>query len=251
MRWSAAAVAAFLWAKMEVCEGFVAAPPRRPTLQSAMSMNLVYRNVKTADMDAVASLCSEAFDGPFAWHQALAKQQSVKEYKAQLSDRLTNMVQRDAKHAMVVALDGSEVVGFLEVGMLPSPLANDDDDAIVTSAADATPPRSVWEEAAEESRVSRAEVPFLGNVAVAPSHRRQGIGARLVRVGMKVAEKWGDNELWVAVEARNAPAISMYQKLAFQVKVNEEDQINRSMRRPPRLFMRRMAASDSAGGSTS
>jgi len=236
---------------MEVCDGFVATRPRRPTLQSALSMNLVYRNVKTADMDAVASLCSEAFDGPFAWHQALAKQQSVKEYKAQLSDRLTNMVQRDAKHAMVVALDGSEVVGFLEVGMLPSPLANDDDDAIDIAAADATPPRSVWEEVAEESRVSRAEVPFLGNVAVAPSHRRQGIGARLVRVGMKVAEKWGDNELWVAVEARNAPAISMYQKLAFQVKVNEEDQINRSMRRPPRLFMRRMAATDSAGGSTS
>ena len=263
---------AFLFTALAICDGFHA-PSSHADSRHTLMMKLEYRNAKAADLEAISSLCSEAFDGPFQWHQAIAKQRSINEYKAQLSDRLTNMVNRDAKHAMVVAVDGSDgVVGFLEVGMLPSPLATDaviatsdttttiaataaTDATAVTTVTDVTAatafvddslPRdqaSIWEQVLP---LRREEVPFLGNVAVDPLYRRQGIGAKLVRVGMKVAEKWGDNELWVAVEARNAPAIRMYQKLSFSLEINEEDQINRSLRRPARLFMRRLVA-----GSTS
>ena len=60
---------------------------------------------------------------------------------------------------------------------------------------------------------------------------------KLVRVGMKVAEKWGDPKLFVVVENDNYGAIKFYQKLLFQCVMSEEDNINRRMDRTPRIFM--------------
>ena len=40
------------------------------------------------------------------------------------------------------------------------------------------------------------------------------------------------------MENRNTAAIRMYDKLKFVTLLNEEDQINRNMKRSPRRFMR-------------
>lgn len=60
---------------------------------------------------------------------------------------------------------------------------------------------------------------------------------KLVRIGLKVAEKWGDPKLFVVVESDNFGAIKMYEKLSFQTVMREEDNINRRMDRLPRIFM--------------
>lgn len=60
---------------------------------------------------------------------------------------------------------------------------------------------------------------------------------KLVRIGLKVAEKWGDDKLFVVVESDNSAALRMYEKLKFSLVLKEEDNINRRMDRVPRVFM--------------
>ena len=67
--------------------------------------------------------------------------------------------------------------------------------------------------------------------------RRQGVGMKLVKIGLKVAQKWGDSRLFVVVESDNYGAIKMYEKLKFVCVMKEEDNINRRMDRLPRIFM--------------
>ena len=90
-------------------------------------MKLEYRNARDSDIASISELCSESFDGPFQWHQQIQKLQSIDSFKVQLKDRLTNLVAKGVKHTMIVAIDSERsekyaVVGFLEVGLLPSPI---------------------------------------------------------------------------------------------------------------------------------
>ena len=94
---------------------------------SNLKMKLEYRNAKDSDIASISELCSESFDGPFQWHQQIQKIQSIDSFKVQLKDRLTNLVAKGVKHSMIVAIDSEQsekyaVVGFLEVGLLPSPI---------------------------------------------------------------------------------------------------------------------------------
>lgn len=68
-------------------------------------------------------------------------------------------------------------------------------------------------------------------------YRRQGVGMKLVRIGLKIAEKWDYNKLYVAVESNNSNAINMYNKLNFVCVMKEEDNINRKIDRVPRIFL--------------
>lgn len=94
-------------------------------------MKIEYRNAKITDISSISELCSATFDGPFQWHQQIQRLQSVENFKLQLTDRLNNLVSKGIKHCMIVAVDTekpakSSVVGFLEIGLLPSPtLANE------------------------------------------------------------------------------------------------------------------------------
>lgn len=69
------------------------------------------------------------------------------------------------------------------------------------------------------------------------ANRRQGVGMKLVKIGLKVTEKWGDPKLFVVVESGNVGAIKMYEKLQFACVMKEEDNINRRMDKVPRIFM--------------
>lgn len=103
-------------------------------------MKVEYRNAKITDISSISELCSATFDGPFQWHQQIQRLQSVENFKLQLTDRLNNLVSKGIKHCMIVAVDTekpakSSVVGFLEIGLLPSPtLANE-----ATTTSDTVP----------------------------------------------------------------------------------------------------------------
>ena len=89
---------------------------------------LFIRNVQRQDLTNIAELCADTFDGPFDWLRGLKgdRARSVREYKDQLINRFDNLVTGGYKHAMFVACeDGGEggIVGFLEVGTLPPPVA--------------------------------------------------------------------------------------------------------------------------------
>jgi len=178
-----------------------------------------YRNVKVADIKSLAELCTETFEGPFEWHQVLKRQSYEREYQEQLGQRLERMVNGGAKHGMILGEcceDG--VVAFVEIGLLPSPLVSKE------AGLDG-----------EEIEVRR-DVPYLGNVAVSSARRREGIGSKLVRIAEKLAQKWLEADLFVAVEAGNVPALKMYERMGFKLVLDERDNINR---RGTRLFFQK------------
>jgi ribosomal protein S18 acetylase RimI-like enzyme len=184
-------------------------------------MKIDFRNAKEQDIPAIAVLCSDVFDGPFEWFKEIQKQKSINDFSKQLSERFSNLVTKGMKHGMIVATDseaGNKLVAFLEIGSLPSP---------VTETAE-------WQGGVAQVR---PDVPYLGNVAVSGDYRRQGLGSKLVKIGKRMAEKWGEKKLYVAVDSTNGPAIAMYEKLNFVKVLDESDNINRRADKTPRLFM--------------
>lgn len=202
-----------------------AAPPASQT-------KFKFRNVQLDDIGSLAEMCAETFEGPFSWLDTLKKRRFEDEFKGQFKDRYTRLVQGGIQHAMILCeapgQGGTEVVGFLEVGLLPSP--------VVVPVS--------WEGQETESR---PEVPFLGNVAVSPARRRQGLATKLVKLGEAVCRKWDHSGLFVAVEGDNAAALALYRRLDFRVVLDERDQMNR---RGNRIFMRKEVGGGAASSSS-
>lgn len=65
--------------------------------------------------------------------------------------------------------------------------------------------------------------PVLANLAVGPAGRRKGLGARLVKSCESSAKDWGCAELTLVVEASNAPAKRLYEKLGYKETLRTED----------------------------
>lgn len=61
---------------------------------------------------------------------------------------------------------------------------------------------------------------YIANVAVLPSHRRQGIGEKLISYGESIAEKEGCVFITLEVRVSNSAAIALYEKSGFE-KIGE------------------------------
>ena len=60
--------------------------------------------------------------------------------------------------------------------------------------------------------------PLLSNVAVVPSHRRQGIASRMVQSAEDVVRAWGFDELLLLVNERNGGARALYAQRGYTVE---------------------------------
>lgn len=209
----------------------------QPSAKMLPSMKLEFRNARKDDIPSIARLCAVAFGAStVTWIPFVASKadEERKQLEKQLYDRYDGFILQGKKHAMVVAIDvagvskanenlsSKSIVGFIEVGTLPSPVP------LPTNDANGNPIQSIL------------EVPYLGNVAVDRDFRRKGIATKLLRIALKVIEKWGENSLFVAVETDNEQAIKLYEKLDFKMKLDERLSINRSFGKQPRLFMAKM-----------
>lgn len=191
------------------------------------SISATFRNVQPEDLRTIAGLCVDVFEGPFQWFESLKRQAGIETLSSELHDRYFRFMKGNKKHSMVVAVEkdgknNNEIAAFLEVGTLPSPIMVN----------------STWE---GQSVETRPEVLFLGNVAVSDKYRRKGIGSKLVRIGCKVAEKFGEPALFAAVEAGNVAALAMYERIGFKVVLDERDLISAPARRKsagPRVYMK-------------
>ena len=54
------------------------------------------------------------------------------------------------------------------------------------------------------------------NVAVAPSHNRQGVGQALLHQAVKWVKNQGGEQITLEVGATNMPALGLYQKMGFK-----------------------------------
>jgi len=196
------------------------------------SSNILYRNARESDILGIARLCSASFDNEFSAEALSSQLNSVENFEQQFSDRYFNYIKSGKKtHGMVVAAEvaASEetspvIVGFAEIGLLPPPLSS--------------------------LRLMRGDVPYLGNIAVASEFRRSGVGSRLVRIGIKMAEKWGSDCIYVAVKVANSAAINMYSKIGFTVVFDESKGPFPRPSDVARIFMTRDITSTALGAPT-
>eukprot|EP00968_Pinguiococcus_pyrenoidosus_P003128 scaffold184_cov316-Pinguiococcus_pyrenoidosus.AAC.26 len=189
-------------------------------------------------LQTISELCADAFSGPFSWWQVLQRTAATTRFRAVLSRRLiaTQVSPKAGEerllHALVVATIGAQVVGFVEVGLLPSPLnapeevSAEEEAPAADEAASADPgTASLWQEAlqSQEDRIRgtplrKDNVPFLANLVVSRDFRRRGVGRGLVRVcGELVRRRWELPQIFVAVERDNAAAQKLYEEAGFAV----------------------------------
>jgi ribosomal protein S18 acetylase RimI-like enzyme len=88
----------------------------------------------------------------------------------------------DARHRLVVALDGDLVVGFVS--------------AVIYLHPDKPAPE-LW----------------INEIGVAPTHQRQGIGKMLLQSILENARGSGCTEAWVLTDRENIPAMAMYKSV--------------------------------------
>ena len=65
--------------------------------------------------------------------------------------------------------------------------------------------------------------PYLSDLAVDPHYRRQGIARALVEYCEHFIQNIPKEELWIRVQESNVAAISMYEKLDYDIVTREED----------------------------
>jgi len=126
----------------------------------------------------------------------------------------------------------------MAAGFAILPARPDDLPAIVALETAGFPPAERWterswrDELLGEDRtvlVARADKPVgvitvrttgelsdLHRLAVAPAHRRQGVGAALVGAGLAAARQQGARAVILEVAFDNDPAIALYSKLGFE-----------------------------------
>jgi len=105
----------------------------------------------------------------------------------------------DARHHLAVAIDGGTVVGFASGVHYVHP----------------DKPAELW----------------INEVGVAPTHRRQGLGERLLRTLFEEARRLGCTEAWVLTSPANQGALKLYESAG-----------GRRMEDPPEMFTFRLKA---------
>ncbi|KAG5181526.1 hypothetical protein JKP88DRAFT_321314 [Tribonema minus] len=195
------------------------------------------------DLAAASRLCIQTFRGPVPWWQGLQGLRQELSLTYRLQQRLKGIDANTMEHKMVVAVGGDgQIVGFMEVGMLPPPVGFYEMDVSAQDWNGATvqvqrrvpsPTRPVQNgyrltraraalmasAATDEGyRVRPPDVPYLANLVVATDYRGRGVGSKLVKLAqLLVARKWPSRQsrLFVLVEASNEAAIRLYESRLF------------------------------------
>lgn len=207
-------------------------------ISSKIQLNVLFRNVKQDDLKSIAKLCYDCFDNPLPWYQFLATDSNINKHYEQLLSRFQT-IEKGYQHAMIVCIEDNDIIGFVEVGLLPSPIKKesliiDDSTSDIQESMNVT--ESIKAAMTQEIQFIK-EVPYLGNVAVSPLYRKKGIGKNLTLIGLKVAEKWKYNEVFVAVDCDNLNALRLYEQIGFVTVLDERDNIFRKKTSIARIFM--------------
>lgn len=114
--------------------------------------------------------------------------------------KLTEEFLRDPRHHLAVAVDGGRVVGFASAVHYIHP----------------DKPAELW----------------VNEVGVAPTHRRQGLGQKMLQALFAEGQRLGCREAWVLTSPANQGAMKLYEAIG-----------GRRLTDPPAMFTFRLPAS--------
>ena len=174
-----------------------------------------------------AAMCVDAFhdmSGPFG---RLKRSGAVDDWERALRSRC-NSASSDNVLLTAMAEDAAdaELLGCVECGLLPPPPERRDPEA--------PPPPSNG-----ENRQQKPDVPYLANIVVAPSARRQGVGERLVVETEKLAQSWGFGELCIKVDRSNFNARRLYDRLGYEFAYLQTSKPDWNNKQTQFLFLRK------------
>ena len=161
---------------------------------------VTYRAAQPKDLKPIVDLLVEAFESHLKWYEFPEKDYRKSRYLKAISKRMI-MMEKTGTHNLIVGIAGDgKVAGFVESGMLPPPRKNNPEEL-------ATAPCQIKEEV--------DDVPYLANLCVLKSCKRQGIGRRLVELTSDWANENNHEVIFAAVDEENAEARSLYESMGF------------------------------------
>jgi ribosomal protein S18 acetylase RimI-like enzyme len=154
-----------------------------------MEKRIIVRRLQVDDVARVSTLLADAFysdDGWLGWASPLFKLGLYQDLK-------TRALAQAPRYACLV---GFQTVRQGEV-------------VIVGTVEISARPLLSWS-------LMGQSVPYVSNLAVAKSFRRQGIGQHLLLACEQVARTWGFKEIYLHVKAENRTARSLYHRVGYQ-----------------------------------
>lgn len=79
--------------------------------------------------------------------------------------------------------------------------------------------------------------PYLSNLAVRPSDRRQGVGVQLLLSCEQVVKDWGFHDIYLHVLENNYQARQLYFKLGYRLHQIDNSWSNRILGRPQQILL--------------
>jgi ribosomal protein S18 acetylase RimI-like enzyme len=154
-----------------------------------MEKRIIVRRLQVDDVSRVATLLSDAFyanDGWLGWASPFFKLGIYQDLK-------TRALAQTPRYTCLV--------GFQTV--------NQGEVAIVGTVEISARPLTSW------SLMGQA-VPYVSNLAVAKTFRRQGIGQHLLLACEQIVQTWGFSEIYLHVKPENRSARRLYQRVGYR-----------------------------------
>jgi ribosomal protein S18 acetylase RimI-like enzyme len=173
---------------------------------------IVVRSLQLEDIVPVAELLSEAFYAGHGWLGWAAPVFKMGIYQ-DLKSRYLNQSSQDA---CLVGVQISNrglpiIVGTVEVAVRP----------LIS-----------WD-------AFRSAVPYISNLAVAPSCRRQGVGRELLLACEPIVQRWHHKELYLHVKGENRAARGLYASIGYQEQREENPVWSWLLGQPQQLLLRK------------
>jgi ribosomal protein S18 acetylase RimI-like enzyme len=154
-----------------------------------MEKQIVVRSIQLEDIAPVAELLSEAFYAGHPWLGWVAPVFKLGIYQ----DLKSRYLNQQPKHTCLVAIYRSNqgipiIVGTVEVAVRPL---------------------IAWD-------TFGPAVPYISNLAVARSSRRQGVGRELLLACEPIVQHWQYDELFLHVKGDNQAAKGLYARVGYQ-----------------------------------
>lgn len=182
----------------------------------------------------IAELLSSAFDSPGFPFKFISRAS----FTAELRERHSRLVQSTGRnHTMIVCISPTgEVVGFLELGVLP--MGSPEMQRSVREFAVSSSGGGSTSSSDEENGAKLMRYPVIGNLVIKETFRRQGIARQLLMNAERAAIAWGGqyDRLVVAVDPLNTPAVQLYASLGFTRVATAKQKIVKDLMQQEKLF---------------
>lgn len=173
------------------------------TGQSDRSYHLYIRAAQSEDLTDVAEILADSFhsqQGILGWAYPLLRLGIYEDLRNRLRSTLPH-------HICLVAAIGDRLAGTIEINLRST---------------------ASW---------ASSPYPYLSNLAVHPSQRRQGVAEQLLLNCERVALSWGFHDLYLHVLENNHQARQLYFKLGYQLHSFDSNWSAWLLRQPRQLLL--------------